>query len=296
MKPRQTPKDIKQSAPEKGGADFVYRHDAVAKDKTLTGELDVQIKQMTELACPSGIQAHDLYFDCGEVLRSFRGRFRFTLDGRAPIVIATGEIIVVYPDQRVTIEALDDVNLLVYAAFEGRDVASWFYRLGFFNGMHGAASPQIEVFRDVKHILETSNAPDFSMLMLRLSKALLTFAHDLRVGANAVVANAVRQIRENLEHRVVRLTPLYEQLRIGHTALGRAFKAAGLGSVAEFIRQEQLRLVVHLLRDTQKPIAEIADEAGFISITHFANFIKKRTGTTARCIRQGGKIAKSSRE
>jgi AraC-like DNA-binding protein len=83
---------------------------------------------------------------------------------------------------------------------------------------------------------------------------------------------------------------------MGHTALGRAFKNAGLGSVAEFIRQEQLRLVVSMLRNTQKPIAEIAEVAGFISITHFANFIKKRTGTTARSIRQCGRIAKSSSE
>ena len=276
--------------------DFAYRQDAVAKNKGLAENDDVRIKQMTELVCPAGVLFRDLYFECGEVLRCFRGCFRFTLEGRAPVEIAAGDAIVVYPDQRVTIEALDNVNLLVYAVFEGCDVATWLYRLGFFNGMHGPASAQIELFRDVKRILETSDSPDLAALMRRLSEALVTFAHDLHVGANAVVANAIRQIRENLKNGIVRLPPLYAQLHLGHTALGRAFKNAGLGSVAEFIRQEQLRLVVSLLRNTQKPIAEIAEEAGFISITHFANFIKKRTGTTARSIRQGGRIAKSSRE
>ena len=284
------------SVPEKAGLDFSYRQDAVARYKALAENDDVRIKQMTELACPAGVLFRELYFECGEVLRCFRGRFRFTLEERASVEIAAGEAIVVYPDQRVTIKALDNVNLLVYAVFEGRDVATWFYRLGFFNGMHGPASAQIELFRDVKRILETSDSPDLAVLMRRLSEALVTFAHDLHVGTNAVVANAVRQIRENLEKGIVRLPPLYAQLHLGHTALGRAFKNAGLGSVAEFIRREQLRLVVSLLRNTQKPIAEIAEEAGFISITHFANFVKKRTGTTARSIRQGGRIAKSSRE
>jgi len=86
----------------------------------------------------------------------------------------------------------------------------------------------------------------------------------------------------------VRLTPLYDQLHGGHTALSRAFKEAGLGSPAAFIRQEQLRHVRHLLTQTQKPIAEIADEAGFISLTHFANVVKRLTGKTAREIRRGG--------
>ena len=284
------------SVPEKAGLDFSYRQDAVARAKALAENDDVRIKQMTELACPSGVLFRNLYFECGEVLHCFRGRFRFALEGRASVEIAAGEAIVVYPDQRVTIEALGDVNLLVYAVFEGRDVAIWLYRFGFFNGMHGPASAQIEFFRDVKRILETSDSPDLAALMRRLSEALVTFAHDLHVGANAVVANAVRQICENLKNGIVRLPPLYEQLHMGHTALGRAFKNAGLGSVAEFIRQEQLRLVVSLLRNTQKPIAEIAEEAGFISITHFANFVKKRTGMTARSIRQSGRITKSSIE
>ena len=293
LKARQTAKGRRQFAPKKGELDFAYRQDAVARHNALTENDDVRIKQMTELACPSGVLFRELYFECGEVLRCFRGRFRFTLEERAPVEIVAGEAIVVYPDQRVTIEALGDVNLLVYAVFEGRDVATWFYRLGFFNGMHGPASAQIELFRDVKRSLETSDSPDLTMVMRHLSEVLVTFAHDLRTGTNAVVANAVRQIHENLENGIVRLPPLYAQLHLGHTALGRAFKNTGLGSVAEFIRQEQLRLVVSLLRNTQKPIAEIAEEAGFISITHFANFVKKRTGTTARSIRQCGRIAKS---
>ena len=60
--------------------------------------------------------------------------------------------------------------------------------------------------------------------MALLSDVLITYSHDLHVGANVVVSDGVRQIRENLKNGIVRLTPLYGQLRIGHTTLSRAFK------------------------------------------------------------------------
>ena len=129
--------------------------------------------------------------------------------------------------------------------------------------------------------------------MALLSDVLITYSHDLHVGANVVVSDGVRQIRENLKNGIVRLTPLYGQLRIGHTTLSRAFKCVGIASPAEFVRQEQLRHVKHLLTATQKPIAEIAEETGLISATHFANFIRRNTGMTAREIRRGGRIVKS---
>ena len=43
-------------------------------------------------------------------------------------------------------------------------------------------------------------------------------------------------------------------------------------------------------------IAEIAAETGFISVTHFANFVRRNAGMTARDIRRGGTGVKSRRE
>jgi AraC-like DNA-binding protein len=253
----------------------------------------VRIKLMAERRDAPGVLIRDVYFEGGDVLRCYRGRFLFALEGREPVAIGEGETIVVYPDQRVTIEALEKTNELVYATFEGPDVSSWFDRIGFFNGIHGPTSTQIELFRDVKRRLEERPLSDPHELVVRLSDALVTYAHDLSVGENALVGAAIRQMRENLGNRIVRLTPLYEQLRVGHTALNRAFKRAGVGRPAEFIRREQMRLVVRQLKHTRKPIAEIAAETGFISTTHFANFIKRNAGMTAREIRQRGKTLKN---
>jgi len=249
---------------------------------------DVRIQLMAEHIAQRGVLIRDVFFEGGDVLRCYRGRFRFCLENYEPIEIGEQESIVVYPGQRVTIEALDKVNLLVYVIFEGRGVASYFDQLGFFNGIHGPTSTQIELFREVKHRFEAKGAIDHAKLMARLSDALVTYAHDLKVGANAAVSTAIRQIRENLSNKIVRLAPLYDQLHVGHTALSRAFKQAGVGSPAQFIRQEQFRHARHLLTQTQKPIAEIAEETGFISLTHFANVVKRLTGKTAREIRRGG--------
>jgi len=37
---------------------------------------------------------------------------------------------------------------------------------------------------------------------------------------------------------------------------------------------------------TRKPIAEIAHAAGFLTVTHFATFVKRRTGHSPRDLRR----------
>lgn len=79
----------------------------------------VRIQLMTEHLAKPGVIVRNVYFCGGGVFRVHRGRFRFVLDGRDPIVIRGREILIVYPNQRVTIEALDKVNLFVY--FSSKD-------------------------------------------------------------------------------------------------------------------------------------------------------------------------------
>lgn len=249
---------------------------------------EVYISRMVEQVAKPGVMFRDTWFAGGRVLRCFHGRFYVRLEGCESIELSEGETIVSYPERHITIEALDNSNLLAYVVLEGRGTAAYFDRLGFFNGVHGPTSPQIELFREIKHRLESRHTGERDGLMMLLSDMLATYAHDLRVGANAVVGCAIRQIHENLANRIVRLAPLYEQLHIGPTALTSAFKNAGIGTPAKFIRQEQVRHAQNLLTQTKKSIAEIAEETGFISLTHFANFIKRMTGKTAREIRRGG--------
>lgn len=268
--------------------DFSYCHDWVSDNDPFCDNM--RLKMMAERACPPGCLIRNAFLRDGEVFRCYRGRFRFTIDRHRPAEIGENESIVVYPDHRITIEALDDVNLALYVAFDGAGVSPCFDRLGFYNGIRGKTVAQTEMFREVKHRLESCVSSDQTKLISHLAGALASCAHDFKTGENALVHKAVLQILKNLKNGIVRLAPLYDQLKVGHTALGNAFRKAGMESPAEFIRQEQLGLVVRLLVDTRMKISQIAREAGFISITHFANFIKRNMGMTAREIRDGGEI------
>ena len=289
MADRKTESRRKQTASARGEAGF-SRCQASAVSAAGFDDGEVAIQRVVEYTTRPSVMFRDTWFEGGSVLRCSSGRFRIELEGCEPVELAADEAIVAYPGRHVTIEALDRSNLLACVVLEGRGMEAYFDRLGFFNGIHGPTSPQSELFREIKACVEARRTKDRVGLMMRLTDMLATYAHDLRVGDNSVVGNAIRQIRENLANRVVRLTPLYEQLHIGHTALSRAFKQVGLKSPAAFIRQEQLRRACCLLTQTQKPIAEIAEASGFISLTHFANVVKRLTGRTAREIRRGGRF------
>jgi len=247
------------------------------------GVSDVCIRSMEVLQTAAGVLIEDVYFEGGDVLRCYEGRFRFTLEGREPFVLGAGQALVIYPNQKVTIKALDKKNTLRYAIFDGTGAADYFDSFGFFDGLHGKTSTQQVVFERIKRSVD---AGDNAGVMSAMSDALVTYAHDLRSNGNALVFDAVRQIRANLAHGAVRLQDLSEALGVSRSQLHRVFAAQDLGSVSEFVKREQLRLALRLLRETRKPIAEIARAAGFLTVTHFATFMKRRTGHSPRDLRR----------
>lgn len=264
-----------------------YCYETIGHDSRRPLEGKVRIRSMAELCTKPAVLIRNLYFEGGDVMRCYEGRFRLQLEGRPSIDIAAGETLVIYPEQRVTIESLDRKNVMLYVIFEGEGVAEYFDRLGFFDGLHGKTSTQREVFDQIKNSLAHNDGiltPDMFSLM---SDALTTYAHDFRTTGNCFVFRAIRQIKENLARRIVRLDPLCGQLNVSHTYLDRMFVQSGIGSPSEFIRREQLRLAVRLLKETELPVSQVAETAGFISFSHFANFIKRYTGKTARAIRVG---------
>jgi len=251
---------------------------------------DVVIRSITDLKTPAATLTHDLYFEGADVLHCTAGRFRFTIDGERQIEIGPGETLVTYPDHRVTIEATEADNRLVYGIFCGSTVEDYLDALGFFHGMHGKTSAQDESLANLRHLLaESKDDPvSNSACLSLLTDILTTLAVDLREQGNALLGDAVRQIRANLSRGIVRLEPLCEQLHVSRAHLHAVFVRAGLKSPSDFIRHEQLRLALRLLRTTQQPVADIARRAGFISMTHFANFMRRHTGKSARAWRTGG--------
>lgn len=240
---------------------------------------------MTEVRSKAGVLAKEVYFEGGDVIRCYEGRFRFVLKDREPIVIGVGHAVVIYPDQRVTIEALEKKNLLRCAIFDGSDVAEYFDRFGFFDGIHGRTSEQLVPFEAIKGLLDAGD--DFGKgIMSQMADALVTYAHDFRDNGDALVFDAVRQIRENLANRIVQLKPLCDQLKVSRAYLHRIFVRSGVGTPSEFIRREQLRIVLKLLKDDALSISDVAIRTGFLSQTHFSDFVRRYTGHAPRDLRR----------
>jgi len=267
------------------------RWDAVqGVDSRIDAADNLEIRDLTELKTKAKVLVRNVYFEGGDVLRCYEGRFRFVLDDEKTIEIGSGEVACIYPEHRVTIEALARTNRLVYCVLNGRGVADYLSRLGYYDGMKGTCGSQYESVEEVMRLLREGvygTSAGRRKCIQYLTDILVTTARDVRRTGCPLVIDAIRQIRENLKNRIVRLDPLCEQLKVSHAYLHRMFVRVGVGSPSEFVRQEQLRLAVNLLRETSMPICDVAEEAGFISTTHFANFIKRYTGKTARELRYG---------
>jgi len=254
-------------------------------DRRLSAAGDVRIRSIADLKTPRATLTQDLYQDGAEILHCVGGRFRLTLDGSRAIAIGSGEVLVIYPDHRVTLEALARENRLVSGMLCGGSVGAYLDSLGYFDGIHGPAVLQRKLLAQVRGMLRRQTEGDMTQKRRNLSlltDILTSVAKDLNTYRNAFLGEAIHRIQANLAKGVVRLEPLCDQLHVSRAHLHAAFVEAGLGSPSAFIRDEQKRLVMRLLLATRLPVAEVARRAGFISMTHFSNFMRRYTGKFAR--------------
>lgn len=267
------------------GRTMTYWDKTVGRDWRLSVAGEVIIRLLTDLETPAATLTRDLYFEGADVLHCSKGRFRFTFDGTREIEIGPGETLVTYPGYRVTIEALESSNRLSYGIFVGESIEDYLDAVGFFHGEHGKAGAHEELLGELRNVLERQTKGESnlnSVCLSILTDVLISVARDLREDGNGFVGDAIRQIRANLKQGIVRLEPLCAQLHVSRAHLHSVFVHAGLESPSAFIRNEQMRLALRLLQTTRLPIADIAQRAGFISKTHFANFMRRNTGKSAR--------------
>ena len=251
----------------------------------------VHIRVLAEIAPSVKCVIQNMYLADSYVLHCYMGRFRIELDeGMRMLELGAGEVLIIYPEHRVSIWALEEKNRMVYASFEGEDCVSYFNELGFFDLAHGHTMPQYQNVCALKRRLEGLYGATAEMKeahYMFMTNILQTIAHDMCSGSNRLVFDAIRQIRRNLEKQVVRLEPLCCELGVSRSCLHRVFITAGLGAPAEYIRREQLQMALSLLKTTRMPIVEVAQKAGFISAAHFSSFIKEHTGVSPRDFRSG---------
>lgn len=253
----------------------------------LTGR-DVDVHNVTDLR--SGAENFVTNFRTEGVilLRCYEGRYRIARKGCPVVHLKEGEVFVLYPGHVVTVDALKPSNRLVYGVFKGRDAVGYFNDLGCFDGLRCATLPRDESMRRLCKLVKDKAYRTESgreACLAYLSGLVTSIVGDARATGNAIVFDAIRQIRENLSNGVVRLQELCDGLKVSRSYLHRVFRDAGLGGVAAFIKAEQLQRALWLLRNTDQSVAEISRASGFISTTHFSTFIRKRAGRPPRELR-----------
>lgn len=248
----------------------------------------VDIRAVKDIRSGAENLAKDFYFDGVNLFRCYEGRYRIKRRGCPPVCLEAGEVFVNYPRHVVTIDAQEPSNRLVYGTFTGTNVVDYFNALGCFDGLHCVTLPRYESVAKLRELMKSESYRTTSghdACLSYLSDIVYSIVSDARANGNAYVFDVIAQIRKNLTNGVVRLQELCDELKVSRSYLHRVFRDAGLGSVAEFIKAEQLQRALWLLRNTERPIVEIAKASGFISTTHFSTFVKKRIGRPPRELR-----------
>ena len=133
-------------------------------------------------------------------------------------------------------------------------------------------------YTDNEKILAAAKILEACMSYIML-KELITPEND------RIFVDAKEYIEENLS-RTLEIFEICSHLKISRTKLYEIFaKEAGIG-VSEYIRKRRMHKAKKLLRDTKKPVWEIALEVGFEDYTYFSRVFKSIYGRSPREMRK----------
>jgi len=227
------------------------------------------------------------YFEGGDVLACHAGRFRFSFPGEDhAIELGPEEILVLYPGNIVTIEALERNNNLKYAIFGGTRVVDFFDSFGFYDRLRFEGDTQEELF-DLS--LRESEANIGKSLTL-LRDALLTFSRHLTASADARLHQTLNAIQRAVRNGRPRIEAICEELGVSRSTMNRLLDEAGIGSPSDYLHAVQFRRARQLLQTTGLPIADIAKTMGFCSSVYFAEFIHRYAGMTPSDLRKSASV------
>lgn len=98
-------------------------------------------------------------------------------------------------------------------------------------------------------------------------------------GGGRLVTQAMEFIRLNFSQRID-VADVAEALKVSRRTLEKRFTEVRGEGVADALRRTRLDCVRNLLRETEKPVDEIAYECGFISAKHLMTLFKRTHGMT----------------
>jgi transcriptional regulator GlxA family with amidase domain len=110
---------------------------------------------------------------------------------------------------------------------------------------------------------------------------------------NVTIRRANLHIAHHLGE-VVDFEALAKRLGMGYTLFRRCFREYNGMAPLEYQIALRLRRAMHLLESSNVPVAQIAEETGFQSLSYFSKFFHDRTGQSPSQFRRGRVPAPSS--
>lgn len=251
---------------------------------------DVAIRSLSDLRTGAKTMMQDFYFAGVGVWHCYEGRFCISRRGCEDVVLEPGHLFVSYPGYWITVTALEPSNRLVSAVLTGGQVEDYFDGLGYVDGLLARVVARDACFHELCKLVRADayvTPEGHDRAWGYLANLLVSILEDARSSMNRLVFDAMQQIRRNLSRGAVRLEDLCAELRVSRSYLHRVFRQHGLGSVADYVKSEQLRRALWLLRHSVDPVGKIAEATGFLTVSHFSTFIRRRTGYSPRELRNG---------
>lgn len=108
---------------------------------------------------------------------------------------------------------------------------------------------------------------------------------------NNNVATVKNYIHEHYQEEIY-IKTLADLIGVEQEWLSASFKNRTGNTVIDYVNQVRLGQVIHRLINTDKPIAQIAAECGYINLANFNRHFKRTKGTTPVAFRREYRIAK----
>jgi len=123
-------------------------------------------------------------------------------------------------------------------------------------------------------------------LLFSLQQDMLAAAPDLPPEPRDSLVSTVNRLMSEWRGRPVVVADVAAELGLSASRLRALFREAAGIPLGGYIKNYQLNRAMALLRTTDLPIAEIAEEAGFGSPQAFSRTFKNKTGSTCRAYRR----------
>lgn len=226
----------------------------------------------------------------GQIFWGIAGTGKFIFDDKTFCVLGANQIVYRLPGQTHQLE-FDGIGEWSYRwlTFDGPGatdfIQAYHYPAG---GWTGDACPH-ELFLELGKLLQ-ERSPYAWRQTVAVIAAILARAgggHDNAGGEGKLVKTFMKLCRMHVGDGSVNVNIIADFLNIDRSTLRRAVKSQLRTTPGTYLREMRIQHALTLLQTTDLPVAEIAEQTGFINLSHFCRSIREITGMPPGAYRGG---------